>query len=43
VKFSNRRHDPDKTKETKRDPPRFIIDEVIADGSFLQILPKKES
>ncbi len=38
-----KRHDPDKTKGPKREPPRFVINEVIADGTFLQILPKKES
>ncbi|MCI0338434.1 MAG: AsmA-like C-terminal region-containing protein [Acidobacteria bacterium] len=37
-----KQHDPDKTKETKREPPRFVINEVIADGTVLQILPKKE-
>ncbi|HZS04031.1 MAG TPA: AsmA-like C-terminal region-containing protein [Blastocatellia bacterium] len=37
-----KRHDPDKAKEPKDDSPRFVIGEVIADGTTLQILPKKE-
>lgn len=37
-----KRHDPDKTKEPKPEPPRFVINEVIADGTFLQIISKKE-
>lgn len=37
-----KRHDLDQTKEHRREPPRFVIDEVIADGTVLQILPKKE-
>ncbi|HYE74008.1 MAG TPA: AsmA-like C-terminal region-containing protein, partial [Blastocatellia bacterium] len=35
-----KRRDVDKTKEPKREPPRFVIGEVIADGTLLQILPK---
>jgi hypothetical protein len=42
INIPPKRHDPDKTKEMKREPPRFIINEVIADGTYLQILPKKE-
>jgi hypothetical protein len=34
--------DPNKTGEPKQLPPRFLIDEVISDGTTLNILPKKE-
>lgn len=37
-----KQRDSDKSDKPKPEPPRFIIDEVIADGAFLQILPKKE-
>jgi hypothetical protein len=37
-----KQHDSDKPKEPKREQPRLIINEVIADSTFLQILPKKE-
>jgi hypothetical protein len=37
-----KRHDSDKPGHEKPEPPKFIIDEVVADGTFLQILPKKE-
>jgi len=36
-----KQHDSTKPKELKRYPPRFVINEVVADGTFLQILPKK--
>ena len=32
----------DKPRTGRRYPPRFVINEVLADGTFLQILPKKE-
>jgi hypothetical protein len=34
--------DPNKTKEPRQKPPQFLINEVIADGTTLNILPKKE-
>ena len=34
--------EPDKPQTERRYPPRFVINEVLADGTFLQILPKKE-
>jgi hypothetical protein len=37
-----KRRRSDEPKKPKRDPPRFVINEVIADGTFLQILSKKE-
>jgi AsmA-like C-terminal region len=37
-----KQHEPDEDKEMKRRPPRFVIGEVIADGTLLQILPRKE-
>lgn len=32
----------DKPQAERRYPPRFVINEVLADGTFLQIFPKKE-
>lgn len=37
-----RQRDRDEPEEPKREPPRFVIHEVVADGTFLEILPKKE-
>jgi hypothetical protein len=37
-----KQRDRDEPEEPKREPPRFVINEVIADGTFLEILPKKE-
>ena len=37
-----KRQGPREPKKPKREPPRFVITEVIADGTFLQILSKKE-
>jgi hypothetical protein len=34
--------DQSKPDEPKRELPRFVVDEVIADGTLLEILPKKE-
>jgi hypothetical protein len=36
-----KRDSADKEHEPKRELPRFIIGEVIADGALLQVLPKK--
>src|ERR1051325_8778041 len=36
-----KQHDTDKPEEEKREQPHFIINEVVADGTVLQILPKK--
>jgi hypothetical protein len=37
-----KREDRDQTAEPKQAPPRFVVDEVTADGTTLNILPKKE-
>jgi hypothetical protein len=37
-----KQHDSDKPEEKKTELPHFVINEVIADGAVLQILPKKE-
>jgi hypothetical protein len=37
-----KKRDSDKPDEPKPEPPRFVIGEVVANGTFLQILPKKE-
>lgn len=42
VNVPPKRHDPDTAQEAKREPPRFVVDEMIADNTFLQILSKKE-
>jgi len=34
--------DQSEPKEPKRELPRFLVNEVIADGTLLEILPKKE-
>ena len=36
-----KQRDPNKPKEPKPKPPRFVINEVIADGTLLQVLSKK--
>jgi hypothetical protein len=36
-----KQHDTDKPEEAKREQPHFIINEVVADGTVLQILTKK--
>lgn len=42
INISPKRSDPDKPKEAKQELPRFVIGEVVADGTTLNILPKKE-
>jgi AsmA-like C-terminal region len=37
-----KQHDPDKPKKPKREPPKFVVREMIADGTLLQIFPKKK-
>jgi hypothetical protein len=42
INIPPKQQDADKEDPPKREPPRFIIREVVADGTVLQILPKKE-
>lgn len=42
INIPPKRHEGDRPDHEHREPPRFIINEVIADGTLLQILPKRE-